>query len=458
MHMVTYFSIVHRSAANCKFTLIDQGEQNTVTRDSLFITNVSTTSSLSLHFKLYQMSNRIIPIIKTLNLCVMASFLVSESENNRLPNNPPVFQQRLCWSQFINEKRRLGNFHRHLRMSLQSFNRLLSYIRPGLIEEENRAAGRGGLIIPELRLYCTLRFLAGGSYLDIHYFCGISQSNFYTSVWRVLHLINKCPNLHISFPQTLAECKAAAEGFRSVSSGDAITNCVSVVDGLLVRIITPSKKEAKNVRSFFSGHYQAYGMNIQGACDHLCRFTFLGVAGPGVMSDRDAIEQFEFQALIENLPDSYCVIGDCAYRPSEHLVPIFGGASALLPANDHFNFYASQCRIRIEMAFGLMKQKWTILQSPLRIKLRNVKTLMIGIAHLHNFCINERLEIAGAVPRNLGSARHGFSIFEEGLRVQHAEDAGVELEVNEFRNFSVNRIKMVERVTLLRLERPRRFP
>jgi hypothetical protein len=404
--------------------------------------------------------NHIIPIITTLNNCILASYLLLEADNNKFPNNPPIFQQRLCWSRFVEEKGSLRNFHRHLRMSLQSFQKLLSYILPGLIDEEGRAAGRGGPILPEIRLYATLRFLAGGSYLDVHYFCGISQSNFYTSVWRVIHLINKCPHLHISFPQTASECTAAAEGFRSISSGDAIVNCVSVVDGILVQIITPSKKEAKNVRSFFSGHYQTYGMNIQGACDHLCRFTFLGVAGPGVMSDRDAIEQFEFKDLIENLPGTYCVIGDCAYRPSEHLVPIFGGASALHTANDNFNYYASQCRIRIEMAFGLMKQKWAILRSPLRFKLRNIKSLMVGIARLHNFCINERLDSTSTVPRNIvlaSTARHGFTIFEEGLRIQHAQDEAEEMEVNEFSNFSVNRATMVERVRRLQLERPKCF-
>ena len=354
----------------------------------------------------------------------------------------------------MNEKHRLRNFHRHLRMSKKSFDKLLSYINEGLIYENERSIGRGGPILPELRLYCTLRYLAGGSYLDIHYFCGISETSFYSSVWRVLDLINKCPQLNIKFPQTSQECRDAAEGFRSVSSGDAIINCVSVLDGLLVRVVTPSKKEAKNVRSFFSGHYQTYGMNIQAACDHLCRFTFLGVAGPGVMSDREAVEQVPLHRLIEQLPNDYCVIADCAYRPSEHLVPIFGGASALDPANNNWNYYASQCRIRIEMSFGMMKQKWGILNSPLKVRLRNVKRLMICIARLHNFTIMERLEI-GAHPSIDG--RHGFLVFEEGMRIQHAETEGVDLTLNEFRNYSANRIAMVERVRQRRLERPRMY-
>ena len=106
------------------------------------------------------------------------------------------------------------------------------------------------LLLETESTYATLRYLAGGSYLDVHYFCGISQSNFYTSVWQVIHLINRCSSLHISFPQTSSECAVSAEGFWSISSGYAIVNCVSVIDGLLVQIITPSKKEAKNVRSF----------------------------------------------------------------------------------------------------------------------------------------------------------------------------------------------------------------
>ena len=344
---------------------------------------------------------------------------------------------------------------------MDSFNKLLSYILPGLIDEDKKAgAGRGGPILPELRLYSALRYLAGGSYLDIHFFCGISETSFYYSIWRVFDLINSCAPLAIHFPQTISECRAAAEGFRSVSSGDAIINCVSVVDGLLVRIATPTKKEAKNVRSFFSGHYQAYGMNIQGACDYLSRFTFLGVAGPGVMPDREAIEQVPLNRMIENLPGTFCVIGDCAYRPSEHLVPIFGGASALDPLHDNWNFYASQCRIRIEMAFGLMKQKWGILNSLLKIRLMNVKRLMICLARLHNFTINERLQTVGTPLSRMGSildGRHGFTVFEEGMRLQHSSVEGEAIESDEYRNFSANRIAMVDRVRRRRLERPRRF-
>ena len=167
------------------------------------------------------------------------------------------------------------------------------------------------------------------------------------------------------------------------------------------------------MRSFYSGHYSTYGVNIQGACDHHSRFLFLGVAGPGVLGDRDALFQCPLGEMIENLPGLFCAIGDCAYTPTEHLVPIFGGSLATIPSNSNFNFYASQCRIRIEMAFGVMVQKWGILKTPLTCKLKHVWKIVVSIARLHNFCINEQLgkDLLPCPSR----ADRSFTVYEEGF-------------------------------------------
>jgi hypothetical protein len=177
--------------------------------------------------------------------------------------------------------------------------------------------------MPELALYATLRYLAGGSYSDIHFFTGISTSSFYRVLWKTIHAINQCNELEIKFPQTTDEVLNAASCFQKISYNGCIWNCVSVIDGYHLEIQTPSKKEVGNVRSFFSGHYQSYGLNIQGACDAECRFQYIGVAGPGVMGDRDALFEIELGNLIESLPGLYCGIMDCAYIPSEHCIPVF---------------------------------------------------------------------------------------------------------------------------------------
>ena len=75
-------------------------------------------------------------------------------------NNSALFRQRLTWDAFIQENEGRPELTRLLRMELDSFFLLLSYIRNFLEVDESKAASHGGKIIPELCLYCTLRYLA----------------------------------------------------------------------------------------------------------------------------------------------------------------------------------------------------------------------------------------------------------------------------------------------------------
>ena len=94
-----------------------------------------------------------------------------------VPRNPSVFEQRLTWNEYSDRHTKRGTFHRRLRMSRVSFDKLLAIIKVDLAVDEAMAGKRGGAIIPELCLYCTLRWLAGGSYLDICDITGISTAS-----------------------------------------------------------------------------------------------------------------------------------------------------------------------------------------------------------------------------------------------------------------------------------------
>ena len=59
-------------------------------------------------------------------------------------------------------------------------------------------------------------------------------------------------------------------GFSSISTNRVMTESVAVLDRYHMEIATPPKKEVHNVKSYFSGHFQTYGINIQVACDHNC--------------------------------------------------------------------------------------------------------------------------------------------------------------------------------------------
>ena len=152
--------------------------------------------------------------------------------------------------------------------------------------EQEMASLQGGAIIPELCVYVMLRYQAGGSYMDIFYLVGILQPSFYHLLWKTIKAMNKCPKLWISWPYTKERQLDCATGFTSISTNHAFWDCVAVLDGYHLQTITPSKKEVHNVQSYFSGHYQTYGVNIQAACDHNCHFLFIGITGPGVMGDQ----------------------------------------------------------------------------------------------------------------------------------------------------------------------------
>jgi hypothetical protein len=54
-------------------------------------------------------------------------------------------------------------------MSSESFDKLVEILRPWLTVNAMKAFARSpaGPIIPEIRFHCLIRYLAGGSYLDI---------------------------------------------------------------------------------------------------------------------------------------------------------------------------------------------------------------------------------------------------------------------------------------------------
>jgi hypothetical protein len=63
---------------------------------------------------------------------------------------PSLFSQRLIWEEIVDKDKQRAVFKRHLRMSPESFNKLLSYIQPALKIDERMAWLRGGPILPKI--------------------------------------------------------------------------------------------------------------------------------------------------------------------------------------------------------------------------------------------------------------------------------------------------------------------
>ena len=143
-----------------------------------------------------------------------------------------------------------------------------------------------------------------------------------------MYVIVQCKNLRITWLDMKEKAVHSAASFSSISTNRVITECVAVLDGYHMEIATPPKKEVHNVKSYFSGHYQTYGINIQAARDHNCHFLFIGVGGPGIMGDREAVKESGLSKLVKKLPGLLYCIGNCACTPTEHLIPRYGSDNA----------------------------------------------------------------------------------------------------------------------------------
>ena len=144
-------------------------------------------------------------------------------------------------------------------MDYASFQHLHELLKDGILQYIRRSDSSlnysknpsffilNGNITTEIRLACALRYFAGGSYLDITVSHAIGVTDFYLSVWAVVDATNRCPLLNFQFPTTESECQAISTEFAARSKA-GFTNCIGCIDGLLIWLEKPSKKQCEQVR------------------------------------------------------------------------------------------------------------------------------------------------------------------------------------------------------------------
>jgi hypothetical protein len=155
--------------------------------------------------------------------------------------SPSMFDQRLQWEAFWTKHAGRPDLRQHLRMSDDSFLRLLSLVRGKLEVDRQMGSRRGGAILPELCLMRVCNKLLVG-HTRISIFSGMSVSLLYCVVWKCIDAINECDDLTVKYPTTLDKVKEAARGFQTTSTQGCIWNCVRVINGYHLQIQTPPKK------------------------------------------------------------------------------------------------------------------------------------------------------------------------------------------------------------------------
>ena len=217
-------------------------------------------------------------------------------------------------------------------MDYASFQRLHEFLKDGILHyirqsdsSQNYSLNprffiHNGNITTEIHLACALRYFAGGSYLDITMSHAIGVTDFYLSVWAVVDATNRCPSLNFQFPTTESECQAISTKSAARSKA-GFTNCIGYIDGLLIWLEKPSKKQCEQVGvdtgKFYCGRKGKFGLNFQGFCDARRQFTYISIQHPASALDYLSFATSSLYGYLTNettrLPSGYCLYGDNAY-------------------------------------------------------------------------------------------------------------------------------------------------
>ena len=165
---------------------------------------------------------------------------------------------------FADVQTRYGaNFPRAMRMSEDAFGVLVSTLRP-------RLPSRG--YSPEMRTAMALRYLGGGSFIDISAVFGASISSFYNSLWCVVDAINSTPAMEFHLPLDDSSWRLrTAAGFQSRGDGP-FDNILGALDGIVVKQEQPAATDVACLADHWcrKGYY---ALNTQAICDSSYEFT-----------------------------------------------------------------------------------------------------------------------------------------------------------------------------------------
>ena len=292
-------------------------------------------------------------------------------------------------------------FYEIYRMNRQSFFSLLQKVRlvPDFEAYGAEMCLRQDLrpVEDEIKLAIALRVLAGSTRrIDVAQIYGLSKSCISKWFFAMLPIIIAALPLSINLEDIEAndpKLKSVAQGFKNKSTC-GIDKCIGAIDGCAVRIRQPSQDDVQNASNYYN-RKGFHALNMQAICDASRRFIWYCCKSAGSTHDSTAFVSTVLYdrlktGLLNLAATGYFLIGDEAYALDDFIMVPFSGTD-LEEFKDSFNYYASQLRINIECAFGMLVNKWRILTAALPYKMFNNIMVIRTCLHLHNYCIDESI-------------------------------------------------------------------
>lgn len=257
---------------------------------------------------------------------------------------------------------------------------------------------------PLMRLSITLRWLAGGSYLDLAMAHHVSVSSVYNHIDNTISAIDTVLRLHFPYnDKTWLE--RSSLGF-SRNGRSPISGCCAALDGIAIKIAEPASRDVPNPSTYYN-RKGFFALNIQALCDSSYRFLFVSALTPGSTHDSTALSMSSLSSLVSReesgLLDKYWIAADEAYVCTKRIICPWPGKNLSIE-KDCFNYWQSSARIHIEQAFGILVARWGIFWRPMRIRISKSAKVVAVCCKLHNFIIDNSDTTAVPQPSGLDNS------------------------------------------------------
>ncbi|KAH8021958.1 hypothetical protein HPB51_019602 [Rhipicephalus microplus] len=186
---------------------------------------------------------------------------------------------------------------------------------------------------------------------------GVSESTVHVAIRRVLDFLLSISEREIRWPND-EEAARNKRAFRALGRCDGVEaglpDVISAIDGCHVRITRPTDCE----EDYYNSN-EFHSIILQAVCDADMVFFGVFVGFPGRAHDARVLEEsFLFEEAASRFDGGY-LLGDAAYPLLPWLLPPYRHVtSSWQPWMSKFNHVHSKQRVVIEIAFGLLKERF----------------------------------------------------------------------------------------------------
>lgn len=215
-------------------------------------------------------------------------------------------------------------------------------------------------------------------------FVGVSKTSACNIIKQVTHAIARLRGDYIYMPRNPEELEATKLQFYTVAR---FPNVIGAIDCTHVRIQSPGGDNAelyRNRKGYFSWNVQVIGDSQLRICDIVARW-------PGSTHDQTIFNASSVKTRLENGHfHNSVVLGDSGYGVTNYLMTPLGNPRSR--AEQLYNESHIRTRNTVERLFGVLKRRFPVLSNGMRVRPELSKAVIVAVAVLHNFAINERDE------------------------------------------------------------------